>query len=295
MRTLVNLPSKWWKVLIGKGTSSPLTWHFVRHLETCLALSWIEDLENQKLLTLDAGSGSGTLTVEFCKRGFETVGIDISTKRLRQAQNLARITKTKKNLSFIVGDLAQIPFKDACFDLIICNSVLEHVKYDLSALCEYSRILKDSGKLFLSVDSTENRFFFKFLDKLPRAIRSTILKKDLLHAKSIEEGMYRLEERIFNVRRRYSLIGLKDLLQVSNLEATRQKYYLSYFGAISYEAMMLFKKLGFHGRKLTKLLSPLIFPPVFLEVILPTRFGYCIAVLCHKASKTLKNESNQTF
>ena len=42
-------------------------------------------------------------------------------------------------------------FKDECFDLIICNHVLEHIEDDKSALNEIYRVLKYNGISFLQV------------------------------------------------------------------------------------------------------------------------------------------------
>lgn len=42
-------------------------------------------------------------------------------------------------------DITSIPFKDACFDAILCNHVLEHVLDDRKGMCELFRVLKPGG------------------------------------------------------------------------------------------------------------------------------------------------------
>jgi len=48
-------------------------------------------------------------------------------------------------------DLAAIDRPDGCYDVVICNHVLEHVGDDRAALAELDRILAGEGWLFLSV------------------------------------------------------------------------------------------------------------------------------------------------
>ena len=48
-------------------------------------------------------------------------------------------------------DICKLPFEDESFDYIICNHVLEHIPDDKKALSELFRVLKPSGKAFISV------------------------------------------------------------------------------------------------------------------------------------------------
>lgn len=50
----------------------------------------------------------------------------------------------------IIGDTAQLPFANNCFDYIICTQVLEHVKEPQALLCEAFRVLKPEGVIYLS-------------------------------------------------------------------------------------------------------------------------------------------------
>jgi SAM-dependent methyltransferase len=51
----------------------------------------------------------------------------------------------------IYMDITQIDREDNCFDLIICNHVLEHIPDDKTALKELYRVLKPGGKAILQV------------------------------------------------------------------------------------------------------------------------------------------------
>jgi SAM-dependent methyltransferase len=71
----------------------------------------------------------------------------------------ARIEKHGPRL-YILGDLGPrpgaqrfdvtaIPYRDKCFDMVICNHVLEHVTNDLAALAEFHRVLRPGGYALL--------------------------------------------------------------------------------------------------------------------------------------------------
>lgn len=49
------------------------------------------------------------------------------------------------------GDLEQLPFRSGAFDCILCMVVLEHTRNPKQVLCEFARVLKKGGTLFLVV------------------------------------------------------------------------------------------------------------------------------------------------
>jgi SAM-dependent methyltransferase len=54
-------------------------------------------------------------------------------------------------LAKIKMDIHSIPFRDKTFDVVLCNHVLEHVKDDLKAMGEISRVLRPGGFSILQV------------------------------------------------------------------------------------------------------------------------------------------------
>ena len=79
----------------------------------------------------------------------------------------------------IVSDITSIPEPDGSFDAILCTSVFEHIADPISAVKEFSRLLKKGGILILTAPFTSmthfapyhfstgfNRYFFEEI--LPR-------------------------------------------------------------------------------------------------------------------------------
>ncbi|MEJ7646574.1 MAG: class I SAM-dependent methyltransferase [Chryseolinea sp.] len=54
-------------------------------------------------------------------------------------------------LAKVKMDIHSIPFADSTFDIILCNHVLEHVRDDIAAMREISRVLKPGGLAILQV------------------------------------------------------------------------------------------------------------------------------------------------
>lgn len=51
----------------------------------------------------------------------------------------------------VQADVSSIPFRNSCFDAVICSELLEHVPYPLLVLREAHRVLRDGGTLLVCV------------------------------------------------------------------------------------------------------------------------------------------------
>jgi SAM-dependent methyltransferase len=103
----------------------------------------------KKLLTLlDAGCGTGKL-LETCQE-YGAVGLELSAEALPflRRRGLANV---------VLGSVCQMPFCDACFDVVVSMDVLYHVASprDLDGLREMSRVLKPGGLLLLNLPAYE--------------------------------------------------------------------------------------------------------------------------------------------
>jgi ubiquinone/menaquinone biosynthesis C-methylase UbiE len=104
-------------------------------------------------LVLDAGSGTGIITLGFHSAGFrpkKTIALDLSINSLKIAKDqFEKDEETDaENICAVQGNILQLPFADETFDLVLTCGVLEYVSLE-EGLCEFARILKTGAKLVL--------------------------------------------------------------------------------------------------------------------------------------------------
>lgn len=56
-------------------------------------------------------------------------------------------------LTFVVGDAHNLPFKTNTFDLVVCSETIEHVVEPERVLHEIARVLKPTGRALIEMDS----------------------------------------------------------------------------------------------------------------------------------------------
>ncbi|MHB1906422.1 MAG: methyltransferase domain-containing protein [Acidimicrobiales bacterium] len=94
---------------------------------------------------LDVGCGPGTITADLARRvpRGEVVGLDRSPTVIETA----RAEHSAENLSWCVGDVYDLDFDDATFDVVFCHQVLQHLARPIEAIGEMRRVLKPGGVL----------------------------------------------------------------------------------------------------------------------------------------------------
>ena len=112
----------------------------------------IEDGET----VLDVGCGEGRHSCKACEQTGCTVwALDIDQAKLAKTNYLLHLMdeqgKCRGKWVSLRGDATKLPFKDAYFDKVICSEVLEHIPDDHQAISELKRVLKDTGRLAISV------------------------------------------------------------------------------------------------------------------------------------------------
>ena len=108
-------------------------------------------------LLLDAGVGFGRHAFEAARRGARVVALDYAEDEVRVTRNTfgamleaGEITRDKFVAS-LKGDATKLPFDDESFDHIVTSEVLEHIQDDVSAIAEFTRLLKPGGSLTVTV------------------------------------------------------------------------------------------------------------------------------------------------
>lgn len=104
-------------------------------------------------LVLDAGSGTGIVTLGFYSAGFKpkkTYNLDLSYNSLKVSREQFKKDKfvDSENVHTIQGNVLSLPFTDNSFDLVFTCGVLEYVPLN-DGIKELARVLKPGGKLVL--------------------------------------------------------------------------------------------------------------------------------------------------
>lgn len=97
---------------------------------------------------LDVGCGTGILIPYLLAAvgpAGRIVALDIAEAMLERAQSKG----FPANVEFICADVVSIPYPDATFDEVICNSAFPHFPHKLKALKEMARVLKPGGRVII--------------------------------------------------------------------------------------------------------------------------------------------------
>lgn len=99
---------------------------------------------------LDIGTSTGTNLRMLKELGFSNYcGLDSSEEAIRWC--------AEKGLGVVrKGDVCNMPFADASFDLVLATDIIEHVDDDAKAVDEIRRVLKPNGRLIVTVPAFES-------------------------------------------------------------------------------------------------------------------------------------------
>ncbi|MGL4774369.1 MAG: methyltransferase domain-containing protein [Clostridium sp.] len=112
--------------------------------------------ENEKCLDMGCGSGYVTFPLATRFKDSSIVGIDILRNTIERDNKICR-DKHINNLSFIEYDGLSLPFDSNEFDLITSRYAFHHFPNADRTVGDFSRILKEEGRVFIS-DPTPNLF-----------------------------------------------------------------------------------------------------------------------------------------
>lgn len=129
-------------------------------------------------LILDIGCGTGNI-IQFMKKAQPKsyfMGIDYAFNMLKQAYlKISATTNTAlTNHTLLCADATQSPFRNNCFERLICFSCFPHFQDKKAALREFYRLLKPNGLLYIAHISPSYE-----INKLHNQINGTV-KNDIL-------------------------------------------------------------------------------------------------------------------
>jgi ubiquinone/menaquinone biosynthesis C-methylase UbiE len=107
---------------------------------------------------LEVAPGPGHLAVELARTGRLTVsGIDVSRTMVEIATGYAAAEGV--DVAFRQGDVAELPYPDASFDLVVCQAAFKNFTRPVRALDEIHRVLRPGGTAVvedMSADATND-------------------------------------------------------------------------------------------------------------------------------------------
>lgn len=133
---------------------------------------YIESAKGKKVL--DAGAGTGRLSLKLADTGADVSALDISPAMLE-------ILKSKNgNIETVEGDMENMPFENETFDMVFSSLAMVHLKKIDRFMDECYRVLKDDGKFILVnvhyrkpiiLRDGQGRYTIKCYNHFPRHVR----------------------------------------------------------------------------------------------------------------------------
>jgi len=96
---------------------------------------------------LDIGAGSGGLAIALAERGAQVSAIE--PDQLRRAWAEARIRGHGVSVELQPAIAEQLPFSTESFDVVLLDSVIEHVQHPSRVVTEVCRVLKPGGIVYV--------------------------------------------------------------------------------------------------------------------------------------------------
>jgi ubiquinone/menaquinone biosynthesis C-methylase UbiE len=134
-----------------------------------------------KAVILDLGSGIGNFVVACRKRGLRAYGVE--PDRVGKGAKLRSLQIARQRLkspAFAAATGEQLPFRDATFDLVAVDQVLEHVDDQNRVVREAFRVLKPGGAMYVACPNYlrfyEPHYKLWFVPLLPKFLGSPYLR-----------------------------------------------------------------------------------------------------------------------
>ncbi len=114
---------------------------------------------------IDVGCGHGRHAKPAARAGHRVIGVDLC-RPLLVIGNDASAKAMTAPIEWLVGDATSLPIRASTFDAALCVAVLHHLpSHDdrVAALSDVRRVLRPTGRAFISVWAKDNPYLRDFL------------------------------------------------------------------------------------------------------------------------------------
>jgi len=107
----------------------------------------------------DLGCGSGAFTKLLRRRGYRSIGLDISPKLIELGR------RKYPGIEFLEGDVERLPFPDASFDGVLLAGIVHHFPDPSRCAAEVFRVLRPGGRFVAFDPNRMNPFMYLYRDR----------------------------------------------------------------------------------------------------------------------------------
>jgi magnesium-protoporphyrin O-methyltransferase len=119
-----------WSAIYGSGDIPPI-WKVIRdghRIALDTVVEWVAGAKGHTVL--DAGCGTGNLSIALADRGFEVEAFDVSAPMVHFAKYINNGRTKGIAPRFLVGDIAALAGEPKRYDVVCCLDVLFHYPYE---------------------------------------------------------------------------------------------------------------------------------------------------------------------
>ena len=207
---------------------------YQRRVEARMVFPSLTNIKGKRIL--DIGCGDGIFDIEMARRGARIEALDLSNSALERAIWRVKQLGLTGNINFIHGDATHLPYRDSTFDIVISNCVLEHIPDDQQVIKEASRVLKNPGKVIITVPREFDNWdrisvrLVKALLSTPGWLKKKVGSEPVKQATSFRNYVDLVLIPYDQVRIGYSEAEIEDKMNIAGLKTTIIKGYFKTFG-----------------------------------------------------------------
>lgn len=175
---------------------SEIFWKIHYNFTKFFLQNFVKDVKNEGAV-LEVPTGSGFFLCEFLKINsqWKGTGVDLADSSISISEEILKKNHVSENsYKLIKSDFLDLKENEK-FDRIICGEFLEHLENPLVALTKFNNLLKNDGKLFLTVAVWAAQYDHIYLYKNADEVRQHIKKAGFQIEKELVQAVFEKDEK----------------------------------------------------------------------------------------------------